>query len=87
MSKKSRFFRVAVEGATSDGRTIDRDWLLQIAKNYNPRFTALASTWSTSRLQPNSDFRAYGDVLAVKTEEVDIGGQKAGPVRPDRRHR
>ncbi|MPT12392.1 GPO family capsid scaffolding protein [Comamonas sp.] len=77
MSKKSRFFRVAVEGATSDGRTIDRDWLLQIAKHYNPKvYGARVNMEHIRGYGPNSDFRAYGDVLAVKTEEVDIGGQK-----------
>lgn len=77
MSKKSRFFRVAVEGATSDGRTIDRDWLLQIAKNYDPKvYGARINMEHIRGYGPNSDFRAYGDVLAVKTEEIDIGGQK-----------
>lgn len=77
MSKKSRFFRVAVEGATSDGRTIDRDWLLQIAKRYSPQvYGARVNMEHIRGYGPNSDFRAYGDVLAVKTEEVDIGGQK-----------
>ncbi|MGD9756184.1 MAG: GPO family capsid scaffolding protein [Comamonas sp.] len=77
MSKKSRFFRVAVEGATSDGRTIDRAWLLQIAKHYNPKvYGARINMEHIRGYGPNSDFRAYGDVLAVKTEEVDIGGQK-----------
>ena len=77
MSKKSRFFRVAVEGATSDGRTIDRDWLLQIAKHYDPKvYGARINMEHIRGYGPNSDFRAYGDVLAVKTEEVEIGGQK-----------
>lgn len=77
MSKKSRFFRVAVEGATSDGRTIDRDWLLQIAKHYNPKvYGARVNMEHIRGYSPNSEFRAYGDVLAVKTEEVDIGGKK-----------
>lgn len=77
MSKKSRFFRVAVEGATSDGRTIDRDWLRQIAKNYDPKvYGARINMEHIRGYGPNSDFRAYGDVLAVKTEEIDIGGQK-----------
>ena len=66
MSKKSRFFRVAVEGATSDGRTIDRDWLLQIAKHYNPKvYGARVNMEHIRGYGPNSDFRAYGDVLAI----------------------
>ena len=33
---RSKWFRVAVEGATTDGRKIERTWLSQIAKTYNP---------------------------------------------------
>lgn len=77
MPKKTRFFRVAVEGATSDGRTIDRELLLQIAKNYDPKvYGARINLEHIRGLNPAGDFRAYGDVLAVKTEEVDIGGKK-----------
>ncbi len=77
MSKKSRFLRVAVEGATSDGRAIDRDWLLQIAKNYDPKvYGARINMEHIRGYSPTSDFRAYGDVIAVKTEEIDIGGKK-----------
>jgi hypothetical protein len=36
MDKKFKSFRVATEGATTDGRTITRAWLSQMAKNYNP---------------------------------------------------
>ncbi len=77
MSKKSRFFRVAVEGATSDGRDIDRAWLLQVAKSYDPKlYGARVNIEHIRGMSPTSDFRAYGDVLAVKTEEVEIGGKK-----------
>lgn len=75
--KVSKFFRVAVEGATSDGRTIDRAWLEQIAKNYNPAvYGARINIEHLRGYSPNSDFRSYGDVLAVKTQTDDIGGQK-----------
>ena len=77
MAKTSRFLRVAVEGATSDGRAIDRDWLLQIAKNYDPKvYGARINMEHIRGYSPTSDFRAYGDVVAVKTEEIDIGGKK-----------
>lgn len=33
---KSKWFRVAVEGATTDGRKIQRSWIEQMAKNYSP---------------------------------------------------
>lgn len=77
MPKKTRFFRVAVEGATSDGRTIDRELLVQVAKNYDPNvYGARINLEHIRGMSPESDFRAYGDVLAVKTEEVEIGGKK-----------
>lgn len=74
---RSNWFRVAVEGATSDKRTIKRNWLEQAAKNFNPS-TYGARIWLEHyrSLLPESPFKAYGDVLAVKTEEVDINGQK-----------
>ena len=74
---RSNWFRVAVEGATSDKRTIKRSWLEQAAKNFNPA-TYGARIWLEHfrSLLPDSPFKAYGDVLAVKTEEIDINGQK-----------
>lgn len=73
---KSKFFRVAVEGATADGRDISRQDIEQMAKNYNPT-TYGARVWMEHLRSawPDSSFRAYGDVLAVKTEEVDIDGE------------
>lgn len=77
MAAKSKFFRVAVEGATSDGRTIERSWLEQIAASYSPAtYGARVNLEHYKGILPDSPFRAYGDVLAVKTEEVDIGGTK-----------
>ncbi|WP_304308791.1 GPO family capsid scaffolding protein [Pseudacidovorax intermedius] len=75
--KVSKFFRVAVEGATSDGRVIDRQMLEQIAASYDPNvYGARINIEHIRGYSPNSDFKAYGDVLAVKTEQVDIGGVK-----------
>ena len=34
---KSKFFRVALEGATTDGRKIERSWIQQMAKNFDPQ--------------------------------------------------
>lgn len=77
MAAKSKFFRVAVEGATSDGRTIERSWLEQIAASYSPAtYGARVNLEHYKGILPDSPFRAYGDVLAVKTEEVNIGGAK-----------
>ncbi|MET3177851.1 UNVERIFIED_ORG: hypothetical protein ABIC43_000990 [Variovorax guangxiensis] len=73
----SKFFRVAVEGATSDGRVIDRAMLEQIAASYDPNvYGARVNIEHMRGYSPNSDFRAYGDVTAVKTGQVEIGGVK-----------
>ncbi|MEO8643089.1 GPO family capsid scaffolding protein [Pseudomonas sp.] len=73
---RSNWFRVAVEGATSDKRTIKRSWLEQAAKNFNPN-TYGARIWLEHfrSVLPDSPFKAYGDVTAVKAEEVEINGQ------------
>lgn len=77
MSSKSKFFRVATEGDTTDGRVIQRSWLEQIAKNFN-QSTYGARVWleHLRGILPDSPFKAYGDVTAVKTEEVDLNGEK-----------
>ncbi|WP_171521615.1 GPO family capsid scaffolding protein [Acinetobacter bereziniae] len=77
MSQKSKFFRVATEGNTIDGRKIERSWLEDIAQTYNVD-TYGARIWveHLRSLMPDSVFGAYGDVVAVKTEEVEINGEK-----------
>ncbi len=81
MSKKyrSKWFRVAVEGATIDGRSIDRKWIEEAAANYD-RNTYGARVWIEHLRSLTADdsslFPAVGDVLALKAEEVSIGGEK-----------
>lgn len=74
MASKSKFFRIATEGATTDGRTIDRKWIEQAAKNFNPA-TYGARVWleHLRGTYPDSPFRAYGDVLAVEARTVENG--------------
>lgn len=74
---RSNWFRVAVEGATTDKRKIERTWLEQAAKNFSQN-TYGARVWLEHfrSLLPDSPFKAYGDITAVKVEEVDIAGQK-----------
>lgn len=73
---RSKFFRVAVEGMTTDGRTIERAWIEQMAATYD-RNTYGARVWMEHirGLTDDSIFRAYGDVTATKAEEVTIDGQ------------
>lgn len=72
MAKKSKFFRVATEGDTTDGRQIERSWIEQAAKNFNQK-TYGARVWleHLRGLYADSEFRAYGDVTSLKAEEVD----------------
>lgn len=74
---RSKWLRVAVEGATTDKREIKRSWLEQAAKNFN-QATYGARIWLEHyrSLLPDSPFKAYGDVVALKTEEVEIAGVK-----------
>jgi len=79
MTKKytSKFFRVALEGATTDGRKIERSWIEQMAKNFDPiKYGARIWMEHIRGTLPDSQFRAYGDVKALKAEEVTIDGVK-----------
>lgn len=73
MSKKSNWFVVATEGATTDGRKINGEWLTQIAKHYDPKKYGARINLEHLKFRymwkddPHS--LSYGDVLAVKTEE------------------
>ncbi len=59
---RSNWFRVAVEGATSDKRKIERTWLEQAAKNFSQN-TYGARVWLEHfrSLLPDSPFKAYCD--------------------------
>jgi len=74
---RSKFFRVAVEGDTVDGRTIERGWIEDMAASYNPA-TYGARVWleHIRGTLPDGPFKAYGDVVALKSEEVEIDGKR-----------
>ncbi|AWK14742.1 GPO family capsid scaffolding protein [Candidatus Fukatsuia symbiotica] len=74
---KSTFFRAAVEGATSDGRSISRQHIIEMAESYNPSYRgARANLEHIKSLLPDSPFRAYGDIVAAKYEEISAGPLK-----------
>ena len=74
---KSKFFRVAVEGATSDGRAIERSAIQGMAATYNPTlYGARIFAEHIRGYAPDSPFKAYGDVTAVKAEEIPDGPLK-----------
>ena len=71
---KTRFFRIAVEGATAtDGRPITRDMIDQSAAAYNTEtYTARINCEHIRGFSPQPPFNAYGSVLAVKAEDFSI---------------
>ncbi|MCL9854312.1 GPO family capsid scaffolding protein [Ralstonia solanacearum] len=72
MAKGTKFFRIATEGATSDGRVIDRETLVEMATNYDPNVYAARINLEHIRgYDPAGPFKAYGDVTALKTDEQD----------------
>lgn len=72
--KKDRWFTVATEGQTTDGRNIQRTWLEQIAETYSrEKYGARIWMEHIRGVVPESPFCAYGDVLAVRTQENDDG--------------
>ncbi|EZQ18945.1 phage capsid scaffolding protein [Halopseudomonas bauzanensis] len=79
MKKKfrSKWFRIASEGATTDGRQIERDWIQQMADQYDPNtYGARINCEHIKWMWPGGEFGAYGDVIALKAEEAEINGEK-----------
>lgn len=73
----SKPFAIATEGQTIDGRNISRDWIVQMAKHYDPKvYTAVANMEHFLSSIPDSIFGAYGKVVSLGTQEVDILGEK-----------
>jgi hypothetical protein len=74
-AEKTKFFRIAKEGATTDGRTIERDWLEQMAANYDPVnvYGARINLEHFRGIIPDGPFKAYGDVLALETRDEPDG--------------
>ena len=70
---KSRFFCVAVEGATTDGRVIEASWLTEMASNYNPAtYGARVNCEHVRGYSGEPPFNAYGDVLALEVRDIEI---------------
>jgi hypothetical protein len=70
----SKFFRVATEGATTDGREIQRSWIEQMAKNFNrEKYGARVWLEHMRGMLPESSFAALGDVLALEARKVEDG--------------
>lgn len=73
---KSKKFRIGVEGDTTDGRVIERAWIEQMAKNYDPaKYTARINCEHLRGLSPDGPFGAFGDVVELSTATVKIDGE------------
>lgn len=67
---KTKFFRIAVEGATVDGRVIDRNWIDEMAAGYNPgTYTARINCEHIAGFSPEPPFNSYGSVLALRATD------------------
>ena len=74
MTVKAKRFCIGVEGATTDGREIQREWLVQMAASYNPAvYTALINLEHLKSYAPDSTFNRYGRVTALVAEEISDG--------------
>lgn len=72
--RKSKKFRIGVEGATTDGRTITREWLTQMADSYNTTvYGARINMEHIKGYSPDSTFKRYGDVTGLSAEEIKDG--------------
>ncbi len=77
--EQTPWYRIAVEGATTDGRTLQREWLTGAAAAYNPEVYGARINCEHIRsrlpmLNPEiMPFGAYGDVTALKAEEITDG--------------
>ncbi|SUC35260.1 Phage capsid scaffolding protein (GPO) serine peptidase [Providencia rustigianii] len=70
MTKKTKPVRLCVEGATTDGRKVQRQWLTDIAKNYDKNVYGARINmehWNYSFMP------RFGDVESVYTEEISEG--------------
>lgn len=74
---KSKWFRVAVAGDTTDGREIQSEWIIQMAQTYNLNtYGARINLEHIKGVSPDGIFGAYGDVIALKSEKVTINGEQ-----------
>lgn len=77
MKIKSKFFRVAVEGQTTDGREITREQIAEMAATYNPeKYGARIWLEHIRGIYADSAFPALGDVAELKAEEIADGEMK-----------
>jgi Phage capsid scaffolding protein (GPO) serine peptidase len=73
MAMKSKWFRVAVEGATTDGRELSKADILDMAETYNREtYGARVNLEHFRGLTAGSPFDMLGDVLALRSQEDEL---------------
>lgn len=78
MPKKSKWFVVATEGATTDGREIQGKWIEEMAESYDPKNTYgarinLDHIKFTLFFEDMPNAHCFGDVIALKTQKREDG--------------
>lgn len=72
-----KWFRIATAGQTTDGREIQPEWIEQMATSYDPAvYGARINVEHVRGWYPDSEFGAYGDVLALKSDTVMVDGEE-----------
>lgn len=75
--KKTGWFRVAVSGETVDGRVITAQEIIEMAETYDPEvYGARINLDHIRGWYIDSEFKMYGDVFSVKSEEITLFGEK-----------
>ncbi|EBX6937549.1 GPO family capsid scaffolding protein, partial [Salmonella enterica subsp. enterica serovar Bareilly] len=73
MTVKSKPVRICTEGATTDGRTVQRSWLTDIENSYDPNVYGARINIDHLNM---SYMPRLGDVESVYTEEIKDGALK-----------
>lgn len=72
LTAKPKAFCVATEGATCDGRKIERAWIEEMAATYSQKvYGARVNLEHLRGVLPGPPFGAYGDVTALEARKVD----------------
>lgn len=67
---KSKWFRIATAGDTTDGREIQENWIQEIAETYNPQtYGARINVEHIRSVLPDSSFGAYGERNCSKSRK------------------
>lgn len=70
---KTKPFRIAVSGSTIDGRTIDDQWIGEVAKTFNREtYQPRVNIEHIRGISADPPFQCYGDVAALSVGEVEL---------------